>query len=108
MRTHKHYLILALAVCSAIIWIPVNKTGAQKRGNASEKRIHGPAGEGGGPSSDLAVMKTATDTVAPGSDITYEITVSNSSTDPADNATLNDVLPATLTFVSITAPMNWN
>jgi uncharacterized repeat protein (TIGR01451 family) len=88
--------------------MPVNKTGAQKRGNAPETRIHGPAGEGGGPSSDLGVMKTATDTVAPDSDITYEITVTNSSTDPADNATLNDVLPATLTFVSIAAPMNWN
>jgi uncharacterized repeat protein (TIGR01451 family) len=58
---------------------------------------------------DLTVTKSAdTEDVAPGQNVTYTITVYNSGSSTADNATLNDVLPADLTFVSLSKPASWS
>jgi len=60
------------------------------------------------PVANLSVTKLGTpDQVSPGANITYEITVTNGGPDPADNAALSDTLPATLTFVSLSAPAGW-
>jgi uncharacterized repeat protein (TIGR01451 family) len=58
--------------------------------------------------SDLGVTKTGPDQVAAGANITYTITVTNFGPDPSSNATLNDPLPGTTTFVSLSNPAGWN
>ena len=61
-----------------------------------------------GNSADIAVTKMASpDPVTAGSSLTYTIKVSNSGPDSADNVTLNDSLPATVTFVSLSQPAGW-
>lgn len=58
--------------------------------------------------SDLEVSKTdSPDPVTAGTNLTYTITLNNNGPDPADNASLNDFLPAGTTFVSLTAPAGW-
>jgi uncharacterized repeat protein (TIGR01451 family) len=48
---------------------------------------------------DLSITKTdSPDPVAPGGTLTYTITVTNNSTDAAQNVTVTDNLPATVTF----------
>jgi uncharacterized repeat protein (TIGR01451 family) len=50
---------------------------------------------------DLHVNKTdSPDPVAPGSNLTYTITMTNNGAAPAANATLTDAIPANATFVS--------
>jgi uncharacterized repeat protein (TIGR01451 family) len=56
---------------------------------------------------DLGVIKTASDTVLAGSDLTYTIEVRNGGPDNADNATLDDPLPTGTTFVSLSKPAGW-
>lgn len=56
---------------------------------------------------DLSITKTAAATVLPQSTITYTITVTNNGPDAAQNVLITDVLPAGLTFVSLTAPVGW-
>jgi uncharacterized repeat protein (TIGR01451 family) len=57
---------------------------------------------------DVSVTKTEDqDTVVAGDNLTYTITVSNISTNPAQNVTLSDAIPADTTFVSFTAPAGW-
>jgi uncharacterized repeat protein (TIGR01451 family) len=56
------------------------------------------------PSADLSVTKTGPVGVAPGTDVTYTITVMNSGPSDAQGVTLTDPTPAGLTFVSATAP----
>ncbi|MBR1194803.1 DUF11 domain-containing protein [Bradyrhizobium sp. AUGA SZCCT0240] len=51
---------------------------------------------------DLSVTKSAPATIQPGQNITYTITVSNAGPEPAATVTVNDTLPAGLTFVSAT------
>jgi uncharacterized repeat protein (TIGR01451 family) len=108
MRTLTRYLLIATIVSIlSILLLPASR--ARYHGN-EPATIEGQRGVGGGegPSADIGVTKTSTpDQVAPGSDITYEITVANSSTDPAENANLSDTLPATLTFVSLSVPAGW-
>src|SRR6266511_4588757 len=53
---------------------------------------------------DLGVTKSGPDTIAPGSNITYTITVVNNGPDDAADATLNDPLPTDTTFVSLSPP----
>lgn len=60
------------------------------------------------PATDLAVTKTGPDQIPANSNVTYEITVTNNGPDQADNATMTDVLPTGLTFVSISAPAGWS
>ena len=61
-----------------------------------------------GPTADLAVFKQAVaDQVLPGSNVTYTIQVINGGPSNAATATLNDTLPGTLTFVSLSAPAGW-
>lgn len=56
-------------------------------------------------SADLSVTKTASpDPVAPDSDLSYTIVVSNSGPDAASSVSWSDTLPAGATFVSVTAP----
>src|SRR6266446_901157 len=58
---------------------------------------------------DLGVTKTAnTDSAAAGSNVTYTIEVTNVGPDAAANATLNDPLPAGMTFVSRSTPAAWS
>jgi uncharacterized repeat protein (TIGR01451 family) len=55
-------------------------------------------------SADLSVDKTdSPDPVAEGEELTYTITVSNAGPDAAQDTTLTDVLPESVTFVSATA-----
>src|SRR5438552_11199078 len=57
---------------------------------------------------DLGVTKTGPDSAAAGSNVTYTIEVTNAGPDSADNATLNDPLPAGMTFVSRgPSPAGW-
>jgi uncharacterized repeat protein (TIGR01451 family) len=54
-------------------------------------------------SADVSVAKTTTSsTVRPDADITYNIEVRNGGTDAAENVELDDTLPGTMTFVSLT------
>jgi uncharacterized protein (TIGR03437 family) len=54
---------------------------------------------------NLSLTKTAApDPVTPGGTLTYTITVNNNGPDTAQNLTVTDNLPATLTFASCTAP----
>ncbi|GAB4573329.1 MAG: hypothetical protein Kow0077_15370 [Anaerolineae bacterium] len=58
---------------------------------------------------DLAVAKSdSPDPVAPGSNITYGIDVTNVGGTTATNATLTDDLPAGTTFVSLTSAAGWS
>jgi uncharacterized repeat protein (TIGR01451 family) len=57
---------------------------------------------------DLAVTRTGSaDPIAAGTDLTSTIVVANNGPDAAANATLTDVLPPGVTFVSLTAPSGW-
>jgi len=57
---------------------------------------------------DIAVFKsTETSVVAPNSDVTYQVTVSNS-TGSTGPTTLTDAVPANMTFVSAVNPAGWN
>ena len=56
---------------------------------------------GNGAFNDLQIMKTSTDTT-PGGLIDYTIKVWNSGSNPAQNVTVRDVLPAGTTFISAT------
>ena len=51
----------------------------------------------------LITMSAAPEPVLPNQNITYTITVTNSSTDPAANVVVTDTLPAAVTFVSCVA-----
>lgn len=50
---------------------------------------------------DLAVQKTGPDSAAPGANVSYDITVTNFGPDAATSVSLNDPLPAGMTFVSL-------
>jgi uncharacterized repeat protein (TIGR01451 family) len=104
MRIHKRYLSFAVIVCILSMSVPATST-AWHNWNKPASSV----GEGEGePSADIGVSKTGSpDQVAPGADITYEITVTSTGSLPADNASLSDTLPATLTFVSLSAPAGW-
>jgi uncharacterized repeat protein (TIGR01451 family) len=108
MRSHIRYLLIA-AIVSIFSILPL--PGASARHNGNEPATIGSSrGEAGGddPAADIGVSKSGTpDQVNPGSDITYEITVTNAGPDPAENANLSDMLPVTLTFVSLSAPAGW-
>ena len=53
-------------------------------------------------SADLFVTKTGPDTAAAGSNVTYTVTLENLGPDDAESVTLNDPIPAGMTFVSAT------
>jgi uncharacterized repeat protein (TIGR01451 family) len=58
---------------------------------------------------DLSVTKAdSPDPVIVGNDLTYTIAVSNAGPDIAQNATVEDVLPAGTTFRSIATPAGWS
>jgi uncharacterized repeat protein (TIGR01451 family) len=60
-----------------------------------------------GTAADLSVTKTdSPDPVAPGAQLTHTITVGNSGS-AASTVSLTDTLPASLGFVSLTAPVGW-
>lgn len=108
MRTNNRYFVLSLVVCLLSISLLNGQTYGQNQKRQSKVGSYAPEGEGEGPSADLSVSKTAdSEQVNPGDDITYEITVMNLGADVAENVALNDPLPPSLTFVSITAPMGW-
>ncbi|HEY8132747.1 MAG TPA: hypothetical protein VII12_12750 [Thermoanaerobaculia bacterium] len=54
------------------------------------------------PQADLAVTKTGPLSAAPNTDVTFNISLSNSSPNAGENVTLHDLLPGTMTFVSFT------
>ncbi len=61
-----------------------------------------------GTSADLAISKSAApDPVVAGQNLTYTITVTNSGPSTAASVMLSDPLPASATFVSLTAPGGW-
>ena len=58
---------------------------------------------------DLGVIKlVSADEVLVDDDVTYTINLSNASSDPAPNASLNDPLPGDMTFVSLSSPVGWS
>jgi uncharacterized repeat protein (TIGR01451 family) len=63
------------------------------------------AGVPGG--ADLGVTKSGPAQAAAGANVTYTIEVTNGGPDAAANATMNDPLPASTTFVSVSAPNGW-
>ena len=61
------------------------------------------------PIADIAVVKTATPAVVtPGGNVTWTLTATNNGPDAADNASIVDNLPASLTLVSFTSPAGWD
>ena len=61
------------------------------------------------PAPDVTITKTATPNVVVGDDITYVLSVSNDSTEDTDKTiTVTDVLPAGVTFKSVTPGNGWN
>ena len=61
------------------------------------------------PIADIAVVKTATPSVVtPGGNVTWTLVATNNGPDAADNVTIVDNLPATLTLVSFTSPAGWD
>jgi uncharacterized repeat protein (TIGR01451 family) len=61
------------------------------------------------PIADITVTKTASPTVVtPGGNVTWTLVARNNGPDAADNATIVDNLPATLTLVSFTSPSGWD
>lgn len=56
---------------------------------------------------DLAVTKSGPGTAAAGTNLTYTIGLTNIGPDGSANVTLDDPLPAELTFVSVTAPAGY-
>lgn len=54
------------------------------------------------PAADLRVTKTGTESAPADTDVTYVVTVTNFGPQPAEDATLTDVIPPGLTFVSAT------
>ena len=61
----------------------------------------------GTPEADLGVTKSGPGQAAAGANITYTIEVVNGGPDGAANATMNDPLPPSTTFVSLSAPNGW-
>jgi uncharacterized repeat protein (TIGR01451 family) len=59
-------------------------------------------------SADLSVTKLAPDNTPSDSDVTYTITVANGGPDTAPSATLTDLLPGDMTFVSLSQPAGWS
>jgi uncharacterized repeat protein (TIGR01451 family) len=58
---------------------------------------------------DLAITKAdLSDPVLTGKNLTYTLTVSNAGPSAAENAVLDDPLPANTTFQSLTAPAGWS
>ncbi len=53
---------------------------------------------------DLVVGKSGPATANPGDNVTYTLTIANDGPDAAENATLTDVIPAGMTFVSLAEP----
>jgi uncharacterized repeat protein (TIGR01451 family) len=61
------------------------------------------------PIADIAVVKTASPTVVtPGGNVTWTLLATNNGPDAADNVTIVDNLPSTLTLVSFTSPAGWD
>lgn len=58
-------------------------------------------------SADLGVAVQAPASVAPGANLTYEMSVTNRGPDVARTIRLDGTLPAQATFVSLLAPANW-
>jgi uncharacterized repeat protein (TIGR01451 family) len=77
----------------------VNDTNAANNASTDTQTVASPA--------DLAVTKSGPSTAAPGSNITYAVSVRNDGPSAASGATLTDALPAGTTFVSVTPPLGW-
>ncbi len=59
-------------------------------------------------SAGLSIRGNATPSAAPGGQIVYNLTVTNTRSSAQSNVTLTDPLPANTTFVSWTAPSGWS
>ncbi len=60
------------------------------------------------PQADLVVTKSGTEGAVAGTGVNYTITVTNSGPSDAQTVSLNDILPAGMTFVSLNAPDGWS
>jgi len=78
-------------------------------GNAGNGSSSAPAvGVGTGNAELVATKNTAATAVAPGEMFSYAVTLTNNGPDAAANATMTDLLPASLLFQSVVAPAGWN
>jgi uncharacterized repeat protein (TIGR01451 family) len=79
--------------------------------NSVEKNSQTPAGNVCAPvtiAPDVKIVKTGPTTGTVGVAFNYTLTASNTGIVPADDTTITDVLPASLTFNSATAPCTFN
>jgi len=60
------------------------------------------------PTADLSLQKLGPSVATANSDVTYTITLTNGGPNDAVNATLDDTLPGTMTFVSESHPVGFN
>ncbi|MCU1268003.1 MAG: Extracellular nuclease [Acidobacteria bacterium] len=108
MKIPNRYLSFAVVLCAIFVCLPPGSKARQQTNRQTQEDARR-LGNGPQPTADLGVTKSGSpDQVAPGSDITYQITVTNGSADPAENASLSDTLPPGLTFVSLSSPAGWN
>ncbi len=107
MRIHIRYLLIAVTV-SILSVLVLPGSSARLTGNRPAKVGDSSAGTTQAPAADLAITKSGPDTVMPGSNFTYTISVTNGGPDNAANATLSDTLPAGITFVSLSSPGGWS
>jgi len=59
------------------------------------------------PVADLTIAKTGPASVSAGTNLSYTITVTNTGPGTASSVVLNDTVPASTTFVSVTPPAGW-
>jgi uncharacterized repeat protein (TIGR01451 family) len=89
VKKRKVFLLIAIIIAAVV---PAMEA-------ATPRRIK-PAGSLS--SADLSIAKNSPSTAAAGSDVSFDVTISNFGPDDAPTATLNDPLPAGMTFVSET------
>ncbi|HEX8097689.1 MAG TPA: choice-of-anchor Q domain-containing protein, partial [Pyrinomonadaceae bacterium] len=112
----RYLLILTAALTLSVLLLPgsssatreaVKSASAGKPSSARDSATLGRPKPSAALDADLIATKmSSSDTVSPGSNLTYTIEVTNLGPDDASSVTLTDTLPAGTTFVSLTQSSN--
>lgn len=78
--------------------VTTDSTDPNPNNNASQSSVHV------NPAADLVVTKTAPATAVAGTQLTYSLSVTNNGPSTATNVKINDIVPAGVSIVSVTAP----